>query len=105
MTWTRNGKPTKCDDDRATEALGGTGRAAGYGRRPSGGGTIQRARTGMRGLGNTKGEPYLAQINIRLTKDDLTALHDACLRLETSASAFARLAIRAQIARMEAGIK
>ena len=57
----------------------------------------RRQRTGMRNLGTTRGDAYPAQINIRLTDDDLAALHDACLRLQSTASAFGRMAIEAQL--------
>jgi hypothetical protein len=105
MTWTRNGNLTNCDDDRAMEGLRTSEQASVDGQTPGGGGTTRRARTGMRGLGKTIGGAYLAQVNVRLTDEDLTALHNACLRLKTSASAFARLAIRTQMESMEADTK
>jgi hypothetical protein len=105
MIWTRPGKPTNCNDERLMEGLGTSERALVDGQRRGGGGTARRARAGMRGLGATRGNAYLAQLNIRLTEDDLTELHNACLRLKTSASAFARVAIRTQMASMEADTK
>ncbi len=105
MIWTRHGKPTNCNDERLMEGLRTSERALVDGQTPGGGGTARRARTGMRGLGTTRDNAYLAQINVRLTEDDLKALHNTCLRLKTSASAFVRLAIRAQMAGVEADTK
>ena len=105
MTWTRHCKPTNCNEDSLMEGSRTSEPALVDGQTPGGGGTTPRTRVGMRGLGNTRGNAYLAQINVRLTEDDLTALHIACLRLKTSASAFARLAIRTQMESMEADTK
>jgi len=105
MTWIRHGNPTNCNDDRLMEGLRTSEPALVDGQTPGGGGMTRRARTGMRGLGTTRGDAYLAQINVRLTEDDLTALHNACLRRKTSASAFTRLAIRSQMESMEADTK
>lgn len=105
MTWIQDGKRTNFDDDRLMEGPRTSERALADGQTPGAAGTTRRARAGMRGLGTTRGHAYLAQINVRLTEDDLTALHKACLRLKTSASAFARLAIRTQMQSIEADTK
>lgn len=108
MTWIRDGKPTNCDDSDGDRPLGRSLSSKGAladGQAPHAAGTTRRARAGMRDLGTTRGNAYLAQINVRLTEDDLTALHNTCLRLKTSASAFVRLAIRTQMASMEVDTK
>lgn len=108
MTWTRHGKPTNFADSDGDRLMGRSLSSKGAvadGQTPSTAGTTRRVRSGMRGLGTTRGNAYLAQINVRLTEDDLTALHNTCLRLKTSASAFVRLAIRTQMASMEVDTK
>ena len=105
MTWIRDGKPTNFDDDRLMEGSRLREWAIADRQARGGVGTTRRARSGMRDLGTTRGNAYLAQINVRLTEDDLTTLHNTCLRLKTSASAFVRLAIRTQMESMEADTK
>ena len=108
MTWIRDGKPTNCDDSDGDRPLGRSLSSKGAvadGQTPNAAGATRRARAGIRGLGTTRGNAYLAQINVRLTEDDLKTLHNTCLRLRTSASAFVRLAIRTQMASMEAEAK
>ena len=55
---------------------------------------------GMRDLGTGHRQGYPAQINIRLTWEDLADLHAACVAANLSASTFVRTAMRDAIDRL-----
>lgn len=61
---------------------------------------MNRPKIGMRSLGVGDREGYPAQINIRLTEADLVDLHEACVKVNLSASTFVRGLMRKEIERL-----